>query len=414
MLSAKVNRYIQQYFKRFASPTPILTAPLPTHCEIIIVIPCHKEPDLLATLDSLTKCDRPSNPFEVIVVVNQSESASPIIHDANRKTISDYNSWNTGKHSGLEFHLIEMLDMPQKHAGVGLARKTGMDEALRRFAGRNTDGVIVCLDADCQVSPNYLKSIEEEFLRTNAGIGMMQYEHPFEEETDSDLKEGIVRYELFLRYYVEGLRQSGFPNAIHTIGSCMLAKASVYAKHGGMNKRKAGEDFYFLHKIVPHEPFIIVKQATVYPSCRVSDRVPFGTGKAQGDWLNEGSKDYPSYDPAVFSVLKQFINTVPGFYEENISEIINRLPEALIDFVKAHDYENKIARIKSNCSNADQFQKQFFVWFDGFLCLKLVHFLRDHYLPNRPLLEAANQLIDQQFSDLTSLLYAYRRQDRQL
>ena len=414
MLSVKANRYIQQYFKRFASATPILTAPFPINCEIIIVIPCHKEPNLLATLDALSKCDRPTNPVEVVIVVNQPESATSIIDDANRKTISDFSSWNTQKHSGLDFHLIELLHMPQKHAGVGLARKTGMDEALRRFAGQNSDGVIVCLDADCQVSPNYLKSIEQEFLHTNAGIGMMQYEHPFEEENDLGLKEGIVRYELFLRYYVEGLRQAGFPNAIHTIGSCMLAKASVYAKHGGMNKRKAGEDFYFLHKIVPHEPFITVKQATVYPSCRVSDRVPFGTGKAQGDWLNEGSKDYPSYDTEVFSILKQFIDAVPEFYNSKISEVMTQLPEALIDFVQTHSYEAKIALIKSNCSDIDQFQKQFFVWFDGFLCLKLVHFLRDHYLPNRPLLEAANQLIHQQFSDLSSLLYAYRRHDRQL
>ena len=43
--------------------------------------------------------------------------------------------------------------------GVGLARKTGMDEAVRRFdIINNPEGVILSLDADCTVEHNYFVS----------------------------------------------------------------------------------------------------------------------------------------------------------------------------------------------------------------------------------------------------------------
>lgn len=54
--------------------------------------------------------------------------------------------------------------MPAKKAGVGLARKIGMDEAAFRLNSINQDGVILCFDADSQCQPNYLKEIESHFL----------------------------------------------------------------------------------------------------------------------------------------------------------------------------------------------------------------------------------------------------------
>jgi glycosyltransferase involved in cell wall biosynthesis len=418
MRDRKSQTYSDNYFKRFAVKKPLLSVPVTGGCQIIIVIPCYNEPKLTATLDSLVACTATKAPVEVIVVVNQSKEEEDKIAANNQQTITDFEAWNRAYQRAasenaarLTFHLIRTLDLPQKHAGVGLARKTGMDEALRRFVATDTDGSIVCLDADCQVSANYLKVIETEFASSDAGLGEMHFEHRYEVVQNEKLRTGIVNYELFLRYYVEGLRQAGFPHAIHTIGSCMLVKASVYAKHGGMNKRKAGEDFYFLHKIVPHEPFVSVTEGTVYPSCRTSDRVPFGTGKAQQDWLDQGADIYSTYDPMVYQLLQSMVQSVDLLYGQSLPQAIGELPEVIQHFINSHQYDSKIALIKSNCRNGDQFRKQFFIWFDGFLCMKLIHFLRDNYYPDVPIATAAAKLINSKHIDVEMLLKDYRAID---
>ncbi|MFY0593755.1 glycosyltransferase [Roseivirga sp.] len=385
--------YFDNYFKRFAQRVAILDEAIHPDCNMIIVIPCHNEPDLIGTLEALLACNHQTRPVEVIIVVNEkSENDHREIHEQNLKTILEFDQWKCNlKNSLIKFRLIKALDLPHKHAGVGLARKIGMDEALRRFLSIDVDGTIVCLDADCRVSKNYLSAIEEKFGQSNANLGEVHYEHAFQHERNEGLKKGIINYELFLRYYVEGLKSAGFPYAIQTIGSCMLVKAATYAKHGGMNKRKAGEDFYFLHKIIPHEKFKEVREATVYPSCRTSDRVPFGTGKAQQDWLDQTSNVYQSYDPKIFQELKSLLDSVDLFYHNDVNEVIDRLSSIPKAFLSEYPYHEKIKLIKANCKSLDQFKKQFFVWFDGFLCMKFVHFVRDKYYPNIPIRWAIEQ-----------------------
>lgn len=420
MLIGKTASFIDNYFKRFASPLALIAAPLAPACQIIIVIPCYNEPDLIGTLDSLNACSLPDYPVEVIIVINQSEEERKEVVSANAQTMAEFRDWHKEYRSRqisykdlIAFHCITALALPKKQAGVGLARKTGMDEALRRFSSAGTDGAIVCLDADCRISNNYLVAIDAQFVQTKAGLGEMHFEHNYAGETDEALRKGIVNYELFLRYYVEGLRQSTFPNAIHTIGSCMLVKASVYAKHGGMNKRKAGEDFYFLHKIVPHEHFVTVTEGTVFPSCRTSDRVPFGTGKAQQDWLDQDSEQYLTYDPQVFSDLRNLIESAPKFYDMPFQEVTLMLNETVNAFLTHHKFESKIALIKANCKSESQFLKQFFIWFDGFLCMKFVHFLRDEFYPNIPIKEAAAKLINVDMKSPEMLLESFKTIDRQ-
>ncbi len=405
------QRYIENYFKRFATPETLIKSPIDSSCQMIVVIPCHNEPNLIDTLESIKACTPLNYKVEVIIVVNdKAENENPEVRKQNTQTTKSFYNWNKGPESNnLVFHLIEALEMPRKTAGVGLARKIGMDEALRRFHSINKDGAIVCLDADCTVSKNYFSAIDSQFIQSNAGLGEMHYKHPFEKETNASLSTGIVNYELFLRYYVEGLKQAGFPYAIQTVGSCMLVRASVYAKHGGMNKRKAGEDFYFLHKIIPHEKFVEVNKGIVYPSCRTSDRVPFGTGKAQQDWLDQDILAYLTYNPRVFEELKILIGSVSEFYQKETDLVIDNLPEIPKAFIRAHEYSSKIELIKSNCKTLNQFKKQFFIWFDGFICMKFVHFVRDQFLPNIPIEQAIKTITNSNSNNLVTLLKELRQ-----
>src|SRR5207249_6387595 len=92
------------------------------------------------------------------------------------------------------------------------------------------------------------------------------FEHPLEGPLDARVYDAISTYELHLRYYVQALRYAGFPYAYHTFGSCMTVRADAYMEQGGMNKRKAGEDFYFLQKIISLDGFSDLTETTVIPS----------------------------------------------------------------------------------------------------------------------------------------------------
>ncbi|RLD75400.1 MAG: hypothetical protein DRJ07_18125, partial [Bacteroidetes bacterium] len=131
----------------------------------IIVIPCYNEPNILPTLNSLISCKEPENPVEVLIVINSADNTDTEILEQNKKTIAEIkNLLISHKSSKLKFHVISIENIPNKFAGVGFARKVGMDEAIRRFNSiSNTKGIITGFDADSLVAENYLVEIENLF-----------------------------------------------------------------------------------------------------------------------------------------------------------------------------------------------------------------------------------------------------------
>jgi len=371
------------YFNNYA----VTDAPKP-ETQFRIVIPCYNEPNLIATLNSLKNCQTPNAHFEVIVVVNQSAEASEEINKTNQKTIADFKDWkaeNTIKN--IDFYCIEALDLPPKKAGVGLARKIGMDEALRRFSEQNQNGWIVCTDADCVVSENYFLALEKACQPKVRG-GHFYFEHNLKAVENDALRQGILLYELHLRYYSQALKFAGFAFYHHTVGSCMFARADVYALQGGMNQRKAGEDFYFMHKILPGGNCVNINEATVFPSARISDRVPFGTGKAQGDWLESENLTRETYNFEIFVLMQKFFNSFESWLTQTPG-----LPNEITAFLNSISFEEKVVGLRKRSSNKNVFIKNMVHLCDGFFTLKMVHFLSKEFLPKEELTVAAAKLL---------------------
>jgi hypothetical protein len=186
-----------------------------------------------------------------------------------------------------------------------------------------------------------------------------------------------------------------------------------------MNRRKAGEDFYFLHKVAPQGDLLEVNDTTVYPSARISDRVPFGTGKAQSEWKRNAR--YFTYNPLIFNDLKCFISSINRLSElsdkETYSSWLLSMPEAVKAFLVQENFEEKLVEIRKNTRNEAAFQKRFYAWLDGFKVLKFVHFARDHFYPQVPIEEASRQLLQWQHHEDASrnaedLLMRYRKLDK--
>ncbi|GAB4248247.1 MAG: hypothetical protein Kow0079_00300 [Vicingaceae bacterium] len=361
----------------------------------IVVIPCYKEPLIIDTLKSLDENLPTLKKVKVFIVINHSEEASEVVKNFNIETFEKVSKWiKQKKNKQIEYSPIKAFDLPKKDAGVGLARKIGMDKAFSFFENQNTKGIITCFDADAVCSQNYLKAIESHFYKNvNSPACSIHFEHPIEgNDYESEIYTAIINYELHLRYYKHALTYIQYPFNFYTIGSSMAVRSDIYKKIGGMNKRKAGEDFYFLQKIMPLGNFTSLKEATVFPSPRISDRVPFGTGKAVGEIMKDFKEEYFTYHFDCFIAVKQFIAFIPDLYDCDVNDIYQKLPAAIVDFLKSISFNKELIKIKRQSKSQTHFLNRFYYWFTPFRLLKTIHFLRDNYYGNEEIDEASKKL----------------------
>ncbi len=390
------------YLKRYAWPDPLFPDYEPhPDLGLVVVIPSYKEEHLRDALISINQCTKPKSRVLLIVLINEPESAHEEVRSMNWSTYEEVANY----HSEYET-LVALKQLPDKKAGVGLARKIGMDEAVRLFNQLNQDGVIICYDADCTCEPNYLVSIEQQFSDSRLNAGIVFYEHQLN-DLNSDY---VIAYETYLRYYINALRFAAFPYAHQTLGSCIVARSSVYQKQGGMNTRKAGEDFYFLNKVIPLGNFTEINTTTVYPSGRTSDRVPFGTGKAIREMIHS-DQEYLVYNPKCFQDLNVFFKQKKAIWDQKPLKI----PASLQAFL-GDNHQTDLQKLRKQTASEASFYQRFFHWFNAFQVLKYVHFARDHFYPSVTLDEAMAWL-DTSFklhlsADPTERLKQLRNYDR--
>jgi hypothetical protein len=388
------ERYIQ---KNVVYPA-FISAEVSPSLSMIVMIPCLNEPEIIRTLESLWNCDPVKSFCEVIVIVNNSESSPEEVKEFNRKTLQNLQLWKEkNDRPNLILNPIYASAVTAKFAGAGMARKIGMDEAIRRFNAINKpDGVIVSTDSDCLFSRNYLKRIEAVFSENKSCFAAtLNFKHRFEEMAGAKQKDGIRLYEDYLHYYKHALDFAGFPDSIYTIGSAFAVRAEAYVKQGGMNRRQAGEDFYFLNKLTHLGQITEINDAFVYPSARVSDRVPFGTGAAMTKWMNEAEDLSVTYNFAAFLDLKKLFNQVDSLFRisaTDYSRFISLLPDSVQEYLQAFDFEAKITEINQNSSSLASFRKRFFQFFDAFIILRFLNLAHQKYYPKQNLEEVISQL----------------------
>ncbi len=134
--------------------------------------------------------------------------------------------------------------------GVGMARKIAADIACRFIhRGLVKSTWIHSSDADVRWPANYFAISEQ--APTAASSLLYPFRHI---AAPGDPGLAVQLYEFSLRYYVAGLRWSGSPYAMHTVGSTLAIHYSNYAMVRGFPKRSAGEDFYILNKLAKTGP----------------------------------------------------------------------------------------------------------------------------------------------------------------
>ena len=350
-----------------------------------VVIPALAEsPELFATLATLA-----SNPsdllqrFLVVVVVNHRADASPAEQTDNRLTLQRL-AGGDGVPERLKLAWVDAAtpgrELPAGD-GVGLARKIGFDLALDRLeaAGRP---FLVGLDADTQVEASYLSALSAHFAGNAAGAACLPFCH--RPAVDAQGEAAIVRYELFLRHYVLGLRLAGSPYAYHSIGSACACMAAAYLKAGGMNRKQAGEDFYFLQQLAKTSGIATLRGTTVHPSARASGRVPFGTGRSMTRQLVEGDAAVRFYPGEAFRLLGAWLALAATEQSDDGTLLLARAGElspGLAAFLADAGLARLWPQLRRQHRTPATFAAAFHRWFDGFKTLRLIHTLCAEELP---------------------------------
>ncbi len=406
---------IDQYLKRYADLSRPLQSDDSRNLDMVVVIPAYVEKDhLFSTLASVAKNDPERLDHTMVVcVVNNKVDSDTETRRNNHETIRLLHA--LAFHEGIaeipaskeQKQLIQEIadsrirlgyidassrgfEIPIKEGGVGMARKIGMDRALNLLKDvSRPKAVMVCLDADTLVEKNYLSAIRDHYHRkTHAAV--IDYAHRMPEEPP--LRRAICAYEIYLRAYVLGLEAARSPYAYHAIGSTMTVLADAYLAVRGMNRRPAGEDFYFLNKLAKQAKISRISTTRVYPSARISRRVPFGTGAAIHQSVVDGPDGFYLYDPRAFEVVAHWIEQTDQFLPESGNQILGRAGSIHFElerFLRERDFVKTWEKISQNSSTENNLRRQFHIWFDGFETLKLInHLTRTAY----PKIEAGRAL----------------------
>lgn len=413
---------LNDYLERYGAGHPwVLQAGSLEDIEQVVVIPAFAEKDLVfATLASLA--DNRNESLEtsmILCVVNNKANASVSDKQNNADTLGMLNAliqkkplnhFNCSPHvqacmqkiTGRPLRLGYVdasspgMEISSNAGGVGMARKIGMDMALRLPANSSPiPRLILSLDADTLVQPNYLSAIRNAFVSGKTRTGIVAYEHQI--PSDEREQTAICTYEIFLRYWVYGLQYARSPYAFHAIGSTMVTTADSYLAVRGMNRREAGEDFYFLNKLAKTGPIQRIRETVVYPSARVSKRVPFGTGAMIDKMLSGANPDYLFYDPCAFGILKEWLLLIEQSFDRSAEEIIVRagkIDPCLTSFLLSRSFMSVWPKIRRNTKNEKVLNKQFHHWFDGFETLKLINYLTKEHYPRISQTRALNVMFE--------------------
>lgn len=370
-----MSNFADRYFKQQNGFKAAIASAPANSLFLTVVIPAHNEPDLLVCINSLAQCHKPKHAVEVIVVINESEDTSAEVITQNQKSLQELHTWKN-EHPEAPFTLHSIHPTPFKHKfrGVGSARKVGMDEAAYRYQLlQQPDGIIISLDADTTVECNYFTEIETLFMREPQRMACtLNFKHRINELSNPTQREGMQLYEQYLHYYKQALQFTGYPHAIYTIGSAFAFRAHAYVKQGGMPRRQAGEDFYFLHKLTSMGKLAELNSTCVYPSARVSNRVPFGTGPSIQKWLDGDQSISKSYHIEAFNDLRKFFNNLYALYAKQTP--IHYSP-VLNNFLVEEQFEQLILpELLSNSSNFQNFEKRFFQYFNAFKIIKFLNY----------------------------------------
>ena len=356
-------------FLKYLKRNPADVPPELCHFNHAVMIPAYDEEENLPKLLNSICCAVPPCPIAVMVAVNYpaglSAESSKKLYDKLLNTVLP------------EPFKLFALFAPELVNGVGEARKILFDTFCHTRTPENADSsVMFSLDADCLIHPDYFIETLEQFSLNDAGCVAIKVAH--QKSDDPALDRAIAIYEKYLLDYEDNLEKCNSPYAYNAIGSGFAVKVKDYIRCGGMKLKKAGEDFYFMQSVAKCSKIVKTGKALVFPSPRISERVPFGTGTAVRDII-DGVMPRQVSD-AAFRELAKILSTIqtPGVLDSG-ENFISSLTAASADFFVSNGFVNAWNKTLSNQKPHTDTEKQkaFHLWFDALQTRRFLHFITE-------------------------------------
>ena len=393
-----MNRTIERYLQRrtLNDRWALQGLPGPERHSVVVIPALGEFPGILDTLGDLARCPGSDDTLAIVVVNNRSPAqASADDIAGNRQTLASLQEWDQQL---LNVTWIDAsspgLELPEKE-GVGLARKIGLDWGLQILATQDRLQVpLVCLDGDTRVDEGYLAALDGFFANPSRWAGILPYAHPI--TGDRREQAAILCYEFFLRYHALQLAWAASPYGYHAIGSAMACTPTAYAAISGMNRRQAGEDFYFLQQLAKTGAVEVVPGTIVRPSGRASHRVPFGTGRRVQRFLAGQQEEYQLYHPDSYAVIRDWLAVAVAHGGRDSIALLSAagsIHGELRDFLAGQNFAQAWDRMRAQAASDEALTAQFHRWFDGLRTVQCIHHLRDTVWPDTPMFAAMDVLL---------------------
>jgi len=362
--------YKKRIFQDFIKPHKI---PVKNIYKYFFIIPSYAEKLYInQTLDSINQQDKKLlNDTLVIIVINNAQDASEPIKQNNYATYHKLINLNYR----FEFIVIDCFSkqcaLPKKTAGVGLARKIGMDYCIK-FS--EVDSLFFSLDADTLINSNYLKIIINEYNKAKFETAVINFKH--QKNDDPKIQKAIIAYENLLKDIAQNIKNSGSPYGFVSIGSAIVCTMRAYVSIGGIPPKKATEDFYFLQKLAKYQAIYNINDILVYPSSRAEQRVYLGTGFRMKNIEKNILFDDLYIKPKAYKNLQILYRTIESKWNCDSKEIMSCLVKnnsKLYQYLEINNFTRVFESIQKNSIDKKQLLNQFHRWFDN---LKIYKFLK--------------------------------------
>ena len=366
---------LYKYYKKriFNGLTKPHKTPFKNIYKYFFIIPAYAEKLYIEqTLDSIDNQNRILlDETLVIIVINNSQNANKVVKQNNYDTYHKIIKLNYH----FEFIVIDCFSdkyaLPKKSAGVGLARKIGMDYCIE-FS--NSSSLFFSLDADTIINKNYLKIIVNEYQQKIFGAAVINFKH--QKNHDATIQNAIIEYENLLKDIAKNIKNTGSPYGFVSIGSTIVCSMKAYISIGGIPPKKATEDFYFLQELAKYQTIHIIDDILVYPSSRAEQRVYLGTGFRMKNIHNNILFDDLYIKPKAYEDLQILYQTIESKWNHDSREIMSCLVEnnsKLRQYLKTNNFIKVFESIQKNSIDKKQLLSQFHRWFDN---LKIYKFLK--------------------------------------
>jgi glycosyltransferase involved in cell wall biosynthesis len=338
-----------------------------------IVIPCYNELNyIFETLKSINEQNQKLlNETLVIVVINNSKDEKETVKNNNQKTYQKL----VEKKYNYNFIAIDAFSIdnaiPNKLAGVGYARKIGLDFSLNHISSEKS--LLCSLDADTLINKNYLKKIKDNFKK-DISVAVINFKH--QKSQNPIIEEGIRKYEKSIKKIAKEIELTGSPYGYVSMGSTIVCNVKSYIACGGMNTKTATEDFYFLQALAKYTKIHKINELLVFPSSREENRVYLGTGFRMDEYLKNRLFKNLDFKKDSFLEIKKIIRIVKQYqnceYNFIIKEMNKKLNKKSTKFLIDKDFKNVWSKFKKNSKNKNQFTLFFHQWFDALTIIKLL------------------------------------------